>query len=239
VIAEGATMRPALFNDKGELMMQSIRDIADDCLDKTGRLSLREDILGVYGSDNPQTRSTKAQLDRIENTDFVKIALVTISGANPTIQRDLDNTNLVFESECDVWVYPTASIVVTDNSLLTLSQDDCAGSGHSVSDEEDELFDLGRNLGANVVGYYIRSDTAGFLGCAAHPPGRRGFWVGDAASQWTFAHELGHVVGDNSHVNNNNNLMTGNGTFNITNPPPNLSNSQCDRIEDDDDVISC
>ena len=41
------------------------------------------------------------------------------------------------------------------------------------------------------------------------------------ASQWTLGHEVGHVLGL-AHVNNNDRLMTGNGTFNITNPPPDL-----------------
>jgi len=35
------------------------------------------------------------------------------------------------------------------------------------------------------------------------------------------AHEVGHVL-DLRHVTNNNQLMTGNGTTNITNPPPDL-----------------
>jgi hypothetical protein len=38
-------------------------------------------------------------------------------------------------------------------------------------------------------------------------------------------HEVGHVLGL-SHVNNNDRLMTGNGTANITNPPPDLSSSE-------------
>ena len=130
------------------------------------------------------------------------------------------------------------SITVVDASLQVLDQDDCAGSGHSVSDEEDELFDLGRNLGADIVAYYINGDTAGFRGCAAHPPGRRGFWVGDSATRWTFVHELTHVVGDNSHVSNTDNLMVSN-TGTITNPPPDLTNTQSNRIHGDPAVEEC
>jgi hypothetical protein len=219
-------------------MSASLRDIADDCLDKTGSLSVREDILGVYGTDNPQNRSVLQQVDRIRNNPFVKVALVTIQGATPTLQRDLDNGNTVYFGECDVWIYPTSSITVTANNLLTLDQDDCASSGHSVSDEEDQLFDLGRDLGANIVCYYINGDAAGFRGCAAHPPGRRGFWVGSTASPWTFVHELTHVVGDNSHESDTDNLMISN-TGTITNPPPDLSSSQCSRIQGDADMEEC
>jgi hypothetical protein len=45
------------------------------------------------------------------------------------------------------------------------------------------------------------------------------------ATQWTFAHEIGHVL-DLIHVNNNDLLMTGNGTANITDPPPDLVASE-------------
>ena len=38
-------------------------------------------------------------------------------------------------------------------------------------------------------------------------------------------HEIGHVLGL-SHVNDNNRLMTGNGTSNITNPPPDLISTE-------------
>jgi hypothetical protein len=45
------------------------------------------------------------------------------------------------------------------------------------------------------------------------------------ATQWTFAHEIGHVL-DLIHVNYNDLLMTGNGTANITDPPPDLVASE-------------
>jgi hypothetical protein len=218
--------------------MTSIKTVAQDCLNKSPILSVREDIMGVYANDNPQTRSVKAQINLIQNKPFVKVALVTIQGATPTLQRDLDTANEIYQRECDAWIYPVDSITVTRNNLLVLDQDDCSGSGHSVSDEEDELFDIGRNLGADVVGYYINTSNGGFAGCAAHPSGRRGFWSGSGASPRTWAHELTHVVGDNSHVSSSNNLMF-TPTANIINLPANLSNSQCDDILDDQDMESC
>ena len=235
-------------------MVASIRDVASDCLGKTGVLSIREDILGVYGTDNPQNRSVLQQMDRIQNLPFVKVALVTIQGSNnANLQRDLDNASTIYQSECSAWVYCMGSITVNDPGLLVLNQCDCSGNDHSVSDEEDELFELGRNLGANIVCYYINGSNFGNVaGCAAHPPGRRGFWVNQNAgtplspvySQWTFAHELTHVIGDNGHICDTDNLMLGNpctisGTINITNPPPDLDNNQCDRILDDPDMESC
>lgn len=222
-------------------MAQSVRSLASSCLGKSGRLSVKEDILGVYAADNPQDRSLKQRLDLIENNPFVRVALVIIQGATPSVQRDLDNANLVYQGECGSWVYCVDLITVTQNNLLVLDQDDCLGSGHSVSDEEDDLFDIGRSLGADVVGYYINSSNGGFCGCAAHPAGRRGFWVGSCASPWTFAHELGHVVGDLSHGSasgSSDNLMF-TPTASITNPPPDLVNSQCNDVTNDPDMETC
>lgn len=228
--------------------MASIRDVVDDCLDKDGRLSVREDVLGVYGDDNPQDRSVLAQLDRIQNDPFVRVGLVTVrqqgstAGQDGNLQRAVDNANTVYQNECDAWVYPVDSRVVNTNLLgsnVLLNQSDCSTNGHSVSSEEDALFDLGRDMDADVIGYFINGDTGGFAGCAAHPDGRRGFWCDSGRSPWTFGHELTHVVGDNDHVSTITNLMYGSGTSNITNLPPDLSNSQCENIEGDQDVETC
>ena len=220
------------------MAIQSVKSIVDNCLGKTAPLSIKQDVLGVYATDNPQTRSLKARLDLIQDKPFVRVALVTIQGASPTLQRDLDNANIVYQNECDRWIYCQNSITVSSSNLLFLSQTDCRSLLHIVSNEEDQLFDLGRGLGADIVGYYINSSSGGFAGCAAHPSGRRGFWVGNGASPNTFPHELTHVVGDNPHEKNSNNLMfTPSG--NITNLPPNLTNDQCNKIENDPDIEAC
>ena len=239
--------------------MPSIRNVVQNCLGKSGNLSLRRDVFGVYGV-NPEVaqRSLRDQLNLIQTRPFVRVALVTIQGAdNTNLQRDLDNASTIYQNECNAWVYCTGSIEVENLELLVLNQDDCFSNGHSVSDAERELFDLGRNLGANVVCYYLLGLNSGMgtniniAGCAAHPDDRRGFWVNQTArnySQWTFAHELTHVVGDNRHICDTDNLMLGqlpdnscsvSGTLNITNPPPDLDNEQCNRILDDPDIESC
>jgi len=169
---------------------------------------------------------------------LLPIVVVTIDGAQPDIPGDIQAANLVWGNEIEVWVDVVRSSVVDRPDLLTLTQTDCAAAGHVVSDEEDELFDLGRGQGADVVGYYIAADTGGFRGCAAHPPGRRGFWSGDAATQWTFIHEATHVVGDNPHITNSDNLMFRNGTASITNLPPDMNDVQRTRILNDPALLS-
>ena len=96
----------------------------------------------------------------------------------------------------------------------------------SVTTEQTQLFANRNNAwGSDVVVYFVRSTVPTFNGCAAYPTGRPGAVVAQIATTWTLAHEVGHVLGLN-HVNDNNRLMTGNGTSNITNPPPDLISTE-------------
>lgn len=92
--------------------------------------------------------------------------------------------------------------------------------------EQNTLFGNRNNVGTNdVVAYFVRATDPPFNGCAAHPNGRPGAVVASGASRWTLGHEIGHVLGLN-HVNDSNRLMTGGGTDNITDPPPDLVGSE-------------
>jgi uncharacterized protein with LGFP repeats len=92
--------------------------------------------------------------------------------------------------------------------------------------EQNTLFGNRNNVGTNdVVVYFVRSTNPPYNGCASHPSGRPGAVVAQGATRYTMAHEVGHVLGL-FHVNDNNRLMTGNGTANITNPPPDLIASE-------------
>ncbi len=125
-------------------------------------------------------------------------------------------------------VYGAVGIAVELASTETLNLpalNDCdvgACTLGNTTGEQNQLFANRNNAGANdVVVYFVRSTVPPFNGCAAHPAGRPGAVVAQGATQWTLAHEVGHVLGL-FHVNNNDLLMTGNGTGNITNPPPDL-----------------
>lgn len=88
--------------------------------------------------------------------------------------------------------------------------------------EQNQLFN-NRNFAASndIVIYFVEATSPPYNGCAAHPAGKPAAVVVKTATQWTFAHEQGHVLGL-SHINNNDRLMTGNGTSQITNPPPDV-----------------
>jgi hypothetical protein len=129
-------------------------------------------------------------------------------------------------------VYGSVGIAVehasTENLNFPLLNDCDVGTctlGNTTA-EQNQLFANRNNAGANdVVVYFVRSTVPPFNGCAAHPAGQPGAVVAQGATQWTLAHEVGHVLGL-FHVNDNDRLMTGNGTANITNPPPDLIASE-------------
>ncbi len=105
--------------------------------------------------------------------------------------------------------------------------------------EQNQLFQNRNNVVNNdIVVYFVRSTVPPFNGCAAHPNGRPGAVVAQGATQWTLAHEVGHVLGLN-HVNDNDRLMTGNGTANITNPPPDLIASENNTMDNSALTINC
>jgi peptidoglycan hydrolase-like protein with peptidoglycan-binding domain len=109
----------------------------------------------------------------------------------------------------------------------------------NVTAEQQQLFTHRQGAGNNdVVVYFVRSTVPPFNGCAAHPAGRPGAVVAQGATQWTLGHEVGHVLGLN-HVNNNDRLMTGNGTANITNPPPDLVTSEVQTIDSSSLSTTC
>lgn len=219
--------------------MTSVRSVAQSCLGKSGTLSLRKDVLGVYASDNPRNRSLKARIDLIETTPFVRIAVVEIAGASSDFQTHFDTASDLYEDLCNVWIYVQDHIVSSRSDLLQLDHKSCTCPNIAPSSEVKEIYDLGRSLGAEIVCYYVQSMTNGNRGCAAHPSNRLGFVVADSASDYTFVHELTHVLWRCGHKGDSNNLMFKDGTSNITHLPPDLTSSQIKKIQNDKRVESC
>ena len=228
----------------------SVRSLMRKCIGKSGTLSVRRDVLGVYGDDNPNDRLLKHRLNLIKDRPFVRIAVVSITDRGsgitqqaPSLQRDLDDTNDVYQDSCNVWVYCTGSLTIERNDLIDIDLHDCMPDIHQSSPDEFALFSLGRNLGANIVGYYVRSMNPNRTGCAAHPDGLKGFMIIRAAFRWAFVHELSHVIafsaGDagriTGHSNDPNNVMFDT----LWTTQPTFTDADCDIIVNDEDFVNC
>jgi hypothetical protein len=84
-------------------------------------------------------------------------------------------------------------------NLLDLDVQDAQGNiclmGRT-SSEQNQLFMNRNKVGDNeIVVYFVRSTNPPFNGCASHPDGIPGAVIARIASQWTLAHEVGHVLG--------------------------------------------
>jgi len=155
-----------------------------------------------------------------EQTLRVHVKILT----NPTISiaRMFQSMQQVYEA-VGIRVHPVSTETLNLPALNDVDVGTCSGS---VTAEQTQLFANRNNAwGTDVVVYFVRSTVPSFNGCASFPPGRPGAVVAQIASQWTMGHEIGHVLGLR-HVNDNNRLMTGNGTGNITNPPPDLVSTE-------------
>ena len=140
-----------------------------------------------------------------------------------TIQTMISNMRLVYAT-AQVGVKYVSFEVLNLPALNDIDVGACTMG--TTTAEQAQLF-ANRNSasGTDVVVYFVRSTVPPFNGCAAFPAGKPGAVVASGASAWTMAHETGHVLGL-AHVNDNNRLMTGNGTDNITNLPPDIIASE-------------
>jgi hypothetical protein len=139
---------------------------------------------------------------------------------NATLDNWVDNMRTVYESMgFRVELVDTESLNLP--GLLIPDVGTCV-RGITTSDQR-TLFGNRNNLAADDIAvYFVNATVPSANGCAAHPRGVPACIVVDHATGWTMAHECGHVLGL-KHIDNNDRLMTENGTSNITNPPPNLT----------------
>lgn len=136
------------------------------------------------------------------------------------------DTALMLSSMQDVYANAGISVVLasTENLNLPLLNDLDVGvcTLGNTTVEQQQLFANRNDVQTNEVAvYFVRSTNPPFNGCAAHPDARPAAVVAQGATQWTLGHEVGHVLGL-LHVDDSDRLMTGGGTANITNLPPDL-----------------
>ena len=155
---------------------------------------------------------------------------------NFTVTQMVDAMKQVYAGVGITVQHASTETLTLPAGFLDIDVGECRGS---TTTEQEQLFSNRNNVGPNdVVVYFVRSTIPPFNGCASHPDGRPGAVVAAIASQFTVAHEVGHVLGL-AHVGDNNRLMTGNGTANITNPPPDLIPSEVSTMQSSRLTIPC
>jgi hypothetical protein len=155
--------------------------------------------------------------------ECVRLHVKILTNPNTSIDNMIVSMQRVYEA-VGIRVHRASTENLNLPALNDLDVGSCTMA--SVTQEQTQLFANRNNAVPNdVVVYFIRSTVPPFNGCASHPAGRPGAVVAQGATTWTLAHEVGHVL-DLFHVSDNNRLMTGNGTANITNPPPDLISTE-------------
>jgi hypothetical protein len=153
-------------------------------------------------------------------TEIVRVHVKILTNPTISIEQMFTAMEQVYEA-VGVRVQRASTETLNLPALNDVDVGACAGSG-SVTAEQNQLFGNRNNAQAtDVVVYFVRSTNPPYNGCAAHPVNQFGAVVAQGATRWTLAHEIGHVLGL-GHVSDNDRLMTGGGTANITNPPPDL-----------------
>lgn len=167
----------------------------------------------------------------------VRLHVKIIQQPNIPINQMVANMQRVYNSVGISVVLGSTENLNLPGTFLDIDVGACTSG--STTAEQNQLFANRNNVGPNdVVAYFVRSTIPPFNGCAAHPAGRPGAVVASIASEWTLAHEIGHVLGLN-HVSDNNRLMTGGGTANITNPPPDLVPSEASTMQSSPLSFAC
>lgn len=163
------------------------------------------------------------EADSVQTTPWVRLHIKTLTTPNIAINQMVENMRQVYNA-AGIQVDVASTETLNLPALNDLDVGTCT-RGNTTA-EQNQLFANRNNVGANEIPvYFVRSTVPPFNGCAAHQAGTPACVVVQGATGWTLAHEVGHVLGLN-HVNDNNRLMTGNGTGNITNPPPDLVTSE-------------
>ena len=160
---------------------------------------------------------------------FIRLHLKVLSNPDTSISNMLDGMKSVFDTalvDVEIASREKLDLPHLNNDLPT----GCCDS-KSLTDEQRELFNHRNNVvDGDIVIYFIHSLDLG-VGCSAHPGGKPGAVIASRATEWTLAHEVGHVFNLEEANTNNRNLMFEHGTAAILNPPPDLTTGQIARMQ--------
>jgi len=172
-------------------------------------------------------RATHRQERRVQRTQraafifrsSIRVHLKLVTVPNILMAIMVNNFIAVFANAgIQVNIISTENLVGLPPQLNNIDVGNCK-MGKATTDVRNLYTNRNNVQGNDITVYFVQSTIPPLNGCAAHPRGLPGAIVASGASPWTLAHEVGHVLNLN-HVNDNDRLMTGNGTGNITNPPP-------------------
>jgi hypothetical protein len=148
--------------------------------------------------------------------------------------------NEFYQAKAGLWLYVTRASPIYTNRFgpdVTIEYED-----GELSDDEQDLFALGNDPNADLIGYYI--GKARGRGRGSHS--KRAFWVSRSAGEpqqprgYVLAHELAHAAADLQHRDEPANLMCRGGEiFCLWADGPTLSDAQRQKLLDDPVVRGC
>jgi hypothetical protein len=186
--------------------------------------------------------------NRIWHTSFDGLAFLVRLGLKVLVEPARFSFHTMLYEMATVYATADFRIVEVGREDLDLPEleivdiGECKGSictGNGSTEDQATLFANRNGLGpTDVAAYFVDSTVKATNGCAIHPVDVPSCIVTKGASRWTLGHEVGHVL-CLRHVDDSDNLMTGGGTDNITNPPPNLTGEQIATMQEAPSAIDC